>query len=927
MAAWGFTKPEPHQIIPYLKEPVDVIPGLATWYATTCRECPAGCGMWVKTREGRPIKVEGNPNHPINRGALCARGQASLQGLYHPNRFRGPMVRVNGELKPISWDEGIKRLAGAISELRQKGKSDRIALVTGAVTGTLAGLMDQWLAALGAPKRITYEPLGHNSEREANRVAFGSAEIPLWRIDRAEYLVTFSSDFLETGPSPVEHGRFLAEARVRWGKGQKRFFAFSPRLDLTAANADEWIPIRPGTEGIVVMAILGEILLRGWVPSEGREFLNEAVREIIPRFFRFRHPEDMAKQAGIRMEQITALAKGLSENRPSVVIGGPFLDVETCKAIALLNVLLGNVNRTILFGTGTGADWATDSEMHSLSERMEKNEVELLLKSGSSEFYSPAEKNVPLKVALTSLPNGYTEPADLILPVHHFLEDWDAFSPRAGIVGLVQPGRQPMGESRPLGDILLQVAQSLGDKTFSDASYQTVQKAQANQAQSLNWWGIGGGTSWNEQRRNGGWWKDPASVSVKLQPEAFQISFPTPSLKTIPNILTLVPFASALLYDGRGLDRPWLRECPDPMSKITWEGWAELHPQAAAKWGLKSGDIIQIEGASYPIETPVWITPGIHPDVIAVPMGGNLILCRDPENSCPVQVKATGQSRPLALAQGADEQFGRGFARDTDYVEAHEERTLWEKQHVRPPARADLYPDFEYKEHHWEMVIDLDRCTGCSACVVACYAENNLPVVGRDKMLNRREMSWVRIERYYEKRGDELKALFVPMLCQQCDRAPCETVCPVFASYHTSEGLNAQIYNRCVGTRYCANNCPYKVRRFNWFTYEWTEPLNQQLNPEVTVREKGVMEKCTFCIQRIMAAKMKAKLEGRKLKDGDVIPACAQTCPTGAITFGDRLDPESRVSRLLKDERGYHVLEQLNTKPSITYLKRVARHG
>jgi molybdopterin-containing oxidoreductase family iron-sulfur binding subunit len=902
LAAWGSSPPFTDQVIPYLKEPKDVIPGLATWYATTCRECPAGCGMWVKTREGRPIKVEGNPSHPINRGGLCARGQASLQGLYHPNRFRGPMVRKNGELKPISWDEGIKRLAGVISDLRQKGKSDRIAFVTGAVTGTLAGLMDKWLAALGAPQRITYEPLGRNPEREANKICFGLGEIPALQIDRAEFLVTFSSDLIETGPSPVEHARQLAEARSRWGKGPKRFFAFSPRLDLTAANADEWIPLRPGNEGLVVMAIIHALVSQGLVPAPARAIGREF------------SPDQVAQATGIKPEQIQAVAKGLAAHRPGLVIGGPFLDVETGKAINLLNALLGNVNRTIRFGTGTGADWATDAEMNTLAGRIGRGEVELLLAAGAQEsgWMAEAWQQAPLKVAFATLPNPMTEVAELILPIPHFLEAWDDYSPRAGMVGLVQPARRPLYDTRHLGDILLEAGKPL----LPEASFE--------EARDRFWQGQG--ANWVEVRQRGGSYQEAPEVKAELKPEAFSISLKP--LESRKDSLTLAVFSSTLAYDGRGRDRPWLRECPDPMSKITWEGWAELHPETAAGLRVKSGDLVKIEGTAKSLELPVWITPGIHPQVIAVPLGVNWGVCRPPENSCAVRLKPTGQFRQLALAQGSEVQLERGLARDTEYQEAHEDRRKWEAEHqVRQLKRPDMYPEHEHARHRWGMAIDLDRCTGCSACVVACYAENNLPVVGRDLILNRREMSWIRIERYYEERGGMVKALFVPMLCQHCDHAPCETVCPVFATYHTAEGLNAQIYNRCVGTRYCSNNCPYKVRRFNWFTYEWPEPLNQQLNPEVTVREKGVMEKCTFCIQRIMAAKMKAKLEGRQVQDGEIVPACAQTCPTGAIVFGDWKDPASRLAQLAKSERAYRVFEELNTRPAITYLKRVARKG
>ena len=434
----------------------------------------------------------------------------------------------------------------------------------------------------------------------------------------------------------------------------------------------------------------------------------------------------------------------------------------------------------------------------------------------------------------------------------------------------------------------------------------------------------------------------------------------------------LTVFPSVALHDGRGANKPWLQELPDPVSKITWHAWVEVHPETAAGWKLASGDIVLITSPHGSVRAPVWITPGVRPDVLAVPTGQGHnaygryardrsfnafeLLGDEPEAyggrafAVGVSVVKTADHRRLATLEGDAREQGRGIIEVLPLAKARELRP---GQHPFAEREVPAYtePAVEewaeaqrkkaslgnYAGEHprWGMAIDLARCTGCSACVTACYAENNLATVGEELMTRRRQMSWLRIERYYTG-GDEgrpVGAVVTPMLCQQCGNAPCEPVCPVYAAYHTADGLNGQVYNRCVGTRYCSNNCPYKVRYFNWFNYaerggeweSWPDPLSMLLNPDVTVREKGVMEKCTFCVQRIRAAQSRARLEDRSVQDGEITPACAQACPSEAIVFGDLHDRGSRVAVLARSPRGYHVLESRNTKPAITYLARVVQ--
>ncbi|MFQ5883340.1 MAG: molybdopterin dinucleotide binding domain-containing protein, partial [Candidatus Methylomirabilales bacterium] len=395
-------------------------------------------------------------------------------------------------------------------------------------------------------------------------------------------------------------------------------------------------------------------------------------------------------------------------------------------------------------------------------------------------------------------------------------------------------------------------------------------------------------------------------------------------------------------YDGRMANRPWLQELPDALTQIVWDSWLEIHPADAKPIGVKEGDLLRIESPFAHVDLPAHLSAGVHPGTLAVPVGqGHTAFGRyakgrganpipllppDPEEASGglpwiatrVTITPTGQRHPLVSTTGSDRPH------DREIIQTIPLGTL---QSGRPPKAhphlLQIYPEHPHPDHRWGMTIDLNACIGCGACVTACYAENNLAIMGKEQVGAGREMSWIRIERVNSGGPDRPEHHFLPMLCQQCDKAPCEPVCPVYATYHNPGGLNVQVYNRCVGTRYCSNNCPYKVRRFNWFMAEWPEPLHMQLNPDVTVRTMGVMEKCTFCVQRIQAGKLKAKAEERPVRDGEIVPACAQTCPTRAIVFGDLKDPESEVSKRAKDPRRYRVLEDLNTQPAIAYLKKI----
>src|SRR6266566_3486200 len=849
--------PEPtERLIPYLVQPEDQIPGTATYYATTCRECAAGCGVRVRVREGRAVKLEGNPDSPINRGRLCARGQAALQGLYNPDRIAHPLVRnASGVFEELDWDGAIQRLAAKVRESHGKG----IVFMTGAEQSTFGDLVDEWMKQVGG-RRMSYEPFGFEALRAGNRMAFGTASLPSYDFGNAKYLISFGADFLDTWLSPVEFQNGFSQAHA-FDAGRPasmaKFVFIGPRMSLTGMNADEWIAARPGTEGTLALAMAQVILSQHLA----------------------RVPADASRLVSV-----------LSAYRPSAVAQA-----------------IGKVGYTVSF---------------------------------------------------PSYMDETAAACDLILPDHHALEQWGDSRPRAGVTALQQPVVQPVFDTRPSGDVILKLAGKTG--TFQDylqGKWRTRHPKDFDQY-------------WFDSLAKGGIYGDAPTRAVRLAEGVAKLGFAALAAPAVPDQQVIV-FPHPALHDGRGANKPWLQELPDPVSKIAWHSWVELHPDTAAKWGLATGDFLLLQSKFGGQKFPAWITPSVRPDVLAVPtgqghsaygryakdrsanafelLGGQATVYGGRSFIVRATASKTGEhQRRIATIEGNARDLGMGTTEVLPLARAKalhpgdhpfhfEETPEYAKDAVewwaeRQHEKAEL-GNYKGEQPRWGLAIDLSKCTGCSACVTACYAENNIATVGEELTERRREMAWLRLERYWRvDEHDNLQgAVNQPMLCQQCGNAPCEPVCPVYAAYHTPDGLNGQVYNRCVGTRYCSNNCPYKVRYFNWYNYAekdgkyeaFPEPLSMLLNPDVTVREKGVMEKCTFCVQRIRGAQNQAKLEDRNVRDGDIVTACQQSCPSEAIVFGDLNDRNSRVFELAGNPRGYHVLAGLNTKPAITYLARV----
>ncbi|MCY4047152.1 MAG: molybdopterin-dependent oxidoreductase [Candidatus Dadabacteria bacterium] len=952
-AASGGCSFEPvEQIIPYVIPPENSVPGIPDYYSSTCRECPAGCGIVVKTREGRAIKIEGAPENPINSGALCARGQASPQGLYNPDRVKSPLLKnEEGKFRAATWKDAEKALADRIQDLVAKGRGDRIVYLDGVETGSYDELLGIWADATGA-RRYHYETFSHEPIKKANEIVFGADSVPAYKIEEAEYLLSFGADYLETWLSPVSGGRGLGKLRsIKDGKIGK-VVQVEARMSMTGASADRMINISPGSEVFLALGIANAMAKKA---ANVEDYIASLVSD--------HTPEEVSRKISVPAETIYEIAEEMLSKK-SLAIGGGAAGTasnatEMLVAVNLLNHLSGNMNETVDFSDALAVSKsASYGEMLSLIKDMEKGAVEVLIVRGiNPAFVLPraagfkkAMEKVAFSVSFSPFMDETAGMCSAVLPDNHPLESWGDFRARESFHGIVQPAVERVFNTKSSADVLISVS-GLTEATkglFASPDYYSFLRDY--------WKRMGADISpekpfedfWNESLKKGG-------VSVPVQPEAvsisgrmrlFSFSGRDAEFEGDGN-LRLMPFPSAKFYDGRGANKPWLQELPDSLTSVVWDSWVEMHPSVAEEMGARDGSFVKVESPFGSFETQAFVHEGISPDTVAMPIGlghdsyGRYAKGRGVSPmeilstrsdalsggyawlSTKVRIIPTGRDGLLVRTQYTKSQHGREVAQTVDIKDLGHKHDNGHDGHGHHP---DFYPDLKYEKYRWGMSIDLSKCTGCGACVTACYAENNIPFVGKEQVARRREMAWLRIDRFFEKNPDgEVTARFVPVPCQHCGNAPCEPVCPVYATYHNHEGLNGMIYNRCVGTRYCSNNCTYKVRRFNWYSYKVPEPLNWQFNPDVTVRTKGVMEKCSFCVQRIRQSHDTAKDEGRDIRDGEVVTACQQTCATNAIEFGNLLDPNSRVSEASHDERGYKLFEEINTKPAVTYLKDVTQ--
>jgi len=926
-------------VVPYTKRPGEVIPGLANYYASTFQEGLLPYGVLVKTREGRPVHIEGNDEHPLFAGKTSPRAIADLLRLYDPDRLRQPLVSG----RPASWEAAMTEVAAAVRASGDEGRD--VLLITGAVRSpSRAALIEELRGAVPRLVHAAYEPLAPHAEISSAREVFGEFLLPRLRFDLARVVVSFACDFLGVdgnGPAAI---RAFAAGRGAGGPAEEtsRLWVLEGRMSLTGARADHRISIRPSQCAPVAFALARTLALAHGFPLPGGMPV-----EALGGF----DLDEVARRVGVAAGLLRALAADMARaGRASLAFAGATAPLEAHVACHLLNAMLGGEGHTVETAFAARPDPpAAFAGMRALLESAADGGAGTAIFWGVDPAYSfpheelwkRASERIPRKVFIGLHGDETAAECGITLPEHHWLEAWGDYEVSTDLLSLQQPAVGPLYETRQGEDVLLGILRSLGSAAPGD--YHDYVRLRWRKEVYPAGCPVPFDQYWNGALHDGLLRIRAAARPARAargEAVARAALRAREALSRIPgDVFELEPHAATTVYDGRYGNNGWLQEMPDPITKTTWSNPAAVSPTDASRLGLADGDVARIEiagGGS--VDVPVIVQPGQAPGVVSLAVGYGRRTCSvasgvgvncwrlaDPEAlhlsaAGVARLARTGRRVDLPLTQRHHRMEGRDIART---------RTAAGGSHAAAHAKgheiATLSPRQEYPEHKWGIVVDLAACVGCGGCVIACQSENNIPVVGPEQVLRGREMHWIRVDRYYEGPPGSPRVVHLPMLCQQCDNAPCENVCPVNATTHSPDGLNQMTYNRCVGTRYCANNCPYKVRRFNFFEFTAAkkEPESLALNPEVTVRPRGVMEKCTFCVQRIQEGRQRARVEGRPLRDGAIIPACAAACPAGAIVFGDLKDPDSRVSRLSAGERGYKILEELGVRPAVTYLENV----
>ena len=931
--------------IPYLNKPEDVEPTIANWYASTFVDGGDYASVLVKTREGRPIKIEGNRASSVSKGALSARVQASVLSLYDNEKLKG--ATIGGKVS--DWATADKEIIAELGKVAARGGQIRIVSNT-ILSPTTKKTIGEFIAKYPTTKLVTYDANSVSGLVQAN-----GGILPSFDFSKAKTIVSIGADFLGTWIAPSEFaGQWAKTRRVSSAEGgnkeMSRHYQFETIMSNTGANADYRSTYKPSQEGLVVTALYNAIASKVGGATIGG--------------------------AAVKIEHLDKAAADLVATKGASLVVSGSNDSAVQTVVVAINALLGAYGTTIDAGNAVNYRQGSDAEMTAFINEAKAGQIGAVVFYNANPVYNHprgAELAEALpKIGLSISTNDRADETGSLCkyntPDSHFLESWNDAEPKRGHFSFTQPTISTIFKTRQAQSSFLTWAGLNGDyATYLENAWSST---------------LGGKSAWSKALHDGVY--EPgagASFTVPQTGLADAVASISKNYKANSDKMELAIYEKVTMGTGSQANNPWLQECPEPVSKACWGNYAMVSLATAKKLGLDQEielDTHEVEvtvnGKS--VKLPFIVQPGQANDTVAIAIGygrtkagksanevganvypfasvinGNIAF----SNTGDVQVKATGKSAQIARTQTHNTVMAREAVVQETVLSAYKKNVeagrfkpeISTAEGKKTATDISLWNGHKYNNHAWGMVIDLNTCTGCSACVVSCNAENNIAVVGRQEVINRREMHWMRIDRYYSSDADveDVKGLeyasenpevvFQPMLCQHCNNAPCETVCPVLATTHSSEGLNQMTYNRCIGTRYCANNCPYKVRRFNWFRYYQTDEYDFQfnndlgrmvINPDVTVRSRGVMEKCSMCVQRIQAGKLEAKKEKRRPKDGEIQVACAQSCPTNAITFGDMNDETSEISKILAVEhkgRAFGVIEEINVKPNISYLVKI----
>jgi MoCo/4Fe-4S cofactor protein with predicted Tat translocation signal len=941
------------KVIPFVVKPEETIAGNANWYASSFYDGNDFASLLVKTREGRPIFLKSNDLTQV--GGISARVQASVLNLYDSARLKEPSA--NGQ--KTSWRKADRAIVKGLNAAKNSGKQI-VLLSSSIVSPSTKAVIKEFASKYGA-KHVSYDPLSASAMLDANKDSFGVRTLPTYHFDKANVVVSFAADFigdwLDSG-----HGKDYAAKRNPNASPMSRHYQFESNLSLTGANSDYRTPVKASELGVALVTLYNLIAKKA-----GAKLVKAPASD---------YNTQLQKAANDLWD-----AKGKS----LVIAGGNDKDMHT--VVNAINDLLGNNGKTIDFKKRSYLKQGNDADVATLLSDMKAGKVGALITYNANPVYnlaggaafSEALSKVDLSVSFGSKNDETTSLVDYVCPDHNYLESWSDAHPYTGVYALVQPTINPLFNTRQAQASLMSWT-GLGDDFYSYVK---------------NYWNryILGSTSWNSALHDGLHISNSTERSLNRRGSIVNATKALNNLSS--DSIDLVLYSKTAIGSGEYANNPWLQELPDPISKMTWDNYLTVSPRFAKDLGLTNdyvsngalnGDVVDLTVNGTTLRVPVLIQPGQAYKTLGLALGygrqgagkagdgvgvNASVLANDFNTtiSGATITKVEGEVHEFACTQLHHTMMGRDrIVKETtldayqiDPRSGNQQMTLETHKGPLEPEKITLWEEHDRDVHWWNLSVDLNGCTGCGACVIACHAENNVPVVGKEEIRRSRDMHWLRIDRYYssdmtDERAEEedvstidkylamevaseaesLEVVFQPVMCQHCNHAPCETVCPVAATTHSREGLNHMTYNRCVGTRYCANNCPYKVRRFNWFNYSENDQFDfymnddlgkMVLNPDVVVRSRGVMEKCSMCIQMLQKVKLDAKKDGRKLRAGEAQTACSIACDTGALTFGDVLDEKSEVYTESKSPRAYHLLEELNTQPSVWYQTKVRNKG